>query len=221
MKLDFLTIGKIYIESLYKIKNSRITEFKEKLTGECLNIAINGSVLKAKTGIVACVGRDAYGITELLERYNVDYSNLLLSNEKSGRIVNLGKKYIFEGANKFLKLDPDILENTKIIHVCDDLEIAKKIMKMNKKCILSSSLDTEADIIFSEKEGTGNRILLGEKIRFKNKTFDTKFKKKNKSAFIAGFLARYCKTQSFDSSLRYGISAMNACKNEILGGLDE
>jgi len=206
MKLDFLTVGRIYIESLYKIKDSQITEFKEKLTGECLSIAINGSVLKAKTGIVACVGRDAYGITELLERYNVDYSNLILSNEKSGRIVNLGKKYIFEGANKFLKLDPDILERAKIIHVCDDLEIAKKVMKMNKKCILSSSLDTEADIIFSEKEGTGNRILLGEKIRFKNKTFDTKFKKKNKSAFIAGFLARYCKTQSFDSSLRYGIS---------------
>ncbi|HEC95544.1 MAG TPA: hypothetical protein ENI50_00800, partial [Euryarchaeota archaeon] len=69
MKLDFLTVGRIYIETLYRIKDSQITEFKEKLTGECLSIAINGSVLKAKTGIVACVGRDAYGITELLERY--------------------------------------------------------------------------------------------------------------------------------------------------------
>jgi hypothetical protein len=218
MKLDFLTVGKIYIETLYRTKNSQITEFKEKLTGECLNIAINGSILRAKTGILACVGRDAYGVTELLEKYGVDYSSLILSNEKTGRIVNLKKKYLFEGANRLLKFDPSILEKTKIIHVCDDLTIAKKVEGMNTKCILSSSLDIKADIIFSKKEGPGNRILLGKKIKFKDKIFDTKFKKKGKSAFIAGFLTRYSKTQSFDSSLGYAISAMKACKNEILGG---
>jgi len=217
MKLDFITIGNIYIETFYNTENSRIIDFKERIRGDCLNIAINGSILKAKTGIVASVGRDAYGITELLEKYSIDYSNLILSKEKTGRIIKVNKEYIFEGANKFLSFEPEVLKKTRIIHVCDNVSIAKKIMMMERNCILSTSLETEADIIFSAKEGPGTRIVLGEKIKFGDKVYDADFRKKGKSVFIAAFLTRYSKTQNFDSSIRYGISAMKASKNEILG----
>jgi hypothetical protein len=215
--LDILTIGKIYTESRYTVKGSQIVGIKERFTGEYLHVAINGRILKAKTGIVAAVGNDAYGITELLERYDVEYSDLILSKEKTGRVIRMDNRYVFEGANKFLTVTPALVKKAKIVHVSDDPKMVQEIMKMDTRCILSTSLETEADIIFSEEDGPGNRIILGEKIRFGGKAYDAKLKKGGKSAFIAGFLTRYAKTQKADSSMRYALSAMNACKDTILG----
>ncbi len=218
MVLDFLTVGKIYIETIYKVKNNHIYKIKERITGECLHTAINGSFLGAKTGIMASVGKDSYGITDLLETYKVDYSDLILSKKRTGRIIHLNKEYIFEGANELLELDSAVLKKTKIIHISDDRELAEKLVNMDKKPFLTSTLDVKADIIFSEEEGPGKRIILGDKITFEKGNFDVTITKENRAAFIAGFLTQYAKTQKLKPSIQYAISAVDKCKKRRKGG---
>ncbi|MEA1993377.1 MAG: hypothetical protein U9N35_03135 [Euryarchaeota archaeon] len=214
MKLDFVTVGNIYRESSYGTEGSKITDLKEKLTGDCLDIAVKGASSNAKTGILASVGQDAYGITTLLKKHGVDYTGLILSNEKTGRIIHLDKKYVYNGANRLLRLNPSILQKTRLIHVSDNLEIAGKLMKIDK-CFLSTSLDTEADLLFSEEEGPGNRIVFGKNVKFGEMVFDVEIEKKDRTSFIAGFLAKYSKTQKFKSSIKSGISAVKACKDKL------
>ncbi len=214
-----------------------VSEYTEKFSGSALHIAANGSVLKADVGIISVVGRDAVGLMDVLRRYQIDYSHLVLSSKKNANFIEFYTKtrhynMYYEGAIDNLqpeKIEKEYLKKAKAVHVCfPDSEVTDYVVQLARKENILTSVDaafseSDADIVFMEekkkqKERAKNTIVMNfEKGITANKKRipifrgDTYYKNGVKDAFIAAFLTRYIKTEHVEHSALYGSCAAYLC----------
>jgi sugar/nucleoside kinase (ribokinase family) len=236
--MDLLVIGTINIHSTLRtsLKSGAlnpVSEYNERFSGSTLGVALNASLLGAEVGIIAPVGRDATGLMDILRRYSVDYSHIVLSSQKTPNFIELrtARKHYnlyYEGATSDLdpdKMAKDYLKRAKIVHVSfPDLQAAENIVKMIRTQKRISSIDTEfadteADIVFTtqKREGKNTVVMDFEKgIEVNGKAIpsfmekDAKFRRA-KDAFIAGFLVRYLKSERAEPAAVYGLCAAYLC----------
>ena len=129
--LDLIVIGVINIHSALTTSlkggiTNPISEYSEKFSGSALHIALNASILKAQVGLIAPVGRDAVGLMDLLKRYSVDYSHIVLSSKKNPNFMELHTSHrhydlYYEGAVSDLhveKIEKEYLKKAKAVHLC-------------------------------------------------------------------------------------------------------
>jgi sugar/nucleoside kinase (ribokinase family) len=230
--MDLVVIGTITLHSIIKTTlkqgvTNEVTEYTEKFSGSTLHVALNASILGNNVGVIAPVGRDAVGLMDILKRYKVDYSHIVLSAKKSPNymeVITSSRHYIlyYEGSAQDLLVESikkEYIRKAKAVHVCfPDIQVTEYIVDTAKKEGVLTSVDTEcadtdADIVFCEKESgySGIEIVTdfehgvtcdGDKIPvFKN---DIYHEKGVKDAFIAGFLTRYIKSEHVKNAALYG-----------------
>lgn len=236
--LDLIVIGVINIHSALTTSlkggiTNPISEYSEKFSGSALHIALNASILKAQVGLIAPVGRDAVGLMDLLKRYSVDYSHIVLSSKKNPNFMELHTSHrhydlYYEGAVSDLhveKIEKEYLKKAKAVHLCfPDQKLTENVTKILRKEKVVTSVDTQfsqtdAEIVFSERNGIGKNTVVmdfekgiicnGEEIPvFKG---DNYYQNGVKDAFIAAFLTRYVKSQHIMYSALYGSCAAFLC----------
>ncbi|MBU7021160.1 MAG: carbohydrate kinase family protein [Theionarchaea archaeon] len=236
--MDLLVIGTINIHSILRTSLkpgalNPVSEYRERFSGSTLGVALNASLLGADVGIIAPVGRDATGLMDILRRYSVDYSNIVLSSQKTPNYIELytaRKHYTmyYEGATSDLdpdKIAKDYLKQAKIVHICfPDSRIAETIVKRVKTQRRITSTDTEfadveADIVFTarKREGKTTVVMDFEKgIEVNGKIMPSFIEKDQeprrvKDAFVAGFLVRYLKSERTEPAVMYGLCAAYLC----------
>lgn len=165
-----IIIGIIDIHTILKtsLKPSIInpvSEYTEKFSGSALHTAANASVLKADVGIISVVGRDAVGLMDVLRRYQIDYSHLVLSSKKNANFIEFYTKtrhynLYYEGAIDSLqpeKIEKEYLKRAKAVHVCfPDSEVTDYVVQLARKENILTSVDaafseSDADIVFMEE----------------------------------------------------------------------
>jgi sugar/nucleoside kinase (ribokinase family) len=236
--LDLIVIGVINIHSILatSLKGgivNPISEYSEKFSGSALHIALNASILEAQVGLIAPVGRDAVGLMDLLKRYSVDYSHIVLSSKKNPNIMELHTSHrhydlYYEGAVSdlhFEKIEKEYLKKAKAVHLCfPDQKLTDNVAKTLRKEKAVTSVDarfsqTDADIVFTEEDGKGKNTMVmdfekgivcnGKEIPvFRG---DEYHENGVKDAFIAAFLTRYVKSQHVMYSALYGSCAAFLC----------
>ncbi len=236
--MDIVVIGVIDIHTVLRTTlkagmTNPVTEFSEKFSGSALRVAVNASLLKTEVGIISPVGRDAVGLMDILKRYNVDYSQVVLSLKKNPNFIELytPTRYYtlyYEGAVSDLKAEnihKEYIKEAKVVHVCfPDEALTEHVVKMAQKENVVTSVDgstnVDADIVFMEGEGKRKRkntIIFSENKVTCNKKDIPLFKDdiyhKNgvKEAFIAAFLTRYIKSEHAENAALYGSCAAYLC----------
>lgn len=237
--MDLIVIGVVDIDTVLRTSLKAgvinpVTEYKERFSGSALTIAVDSSILKAEAGIISPVGRDAVGLLDVLRRHEIDYSHIVLSQEKNPNFIEFytTKHYslYYEGALKDLhseNIEKDYLKRAKIVHICfPDRELAENVVKVCKKEKVLTSVDTsfveaDADILFtsSEEKRKGRTTVVtdfengvlcnGKEIPvFRGGTY---YENGVKDAFIAAFLTRYIKSGNAESAAFYGSCAAYLC----------
>lgn len=243
--LDLIVIGVINIHTTLRTSlkagvTNTVSEFTERFSGSAFNIALNASLLKMQVGIIAPVGRDAVGLMDVLRRYSVDYSHMVLSSKKNTNVMELHTStrhyhLYYQGALQDLqpeKMRKEYLRKAKAVHVCfPDYDVTDYVVNALRKEKVLTSVDgfshSGADIVF--KEGKGKKEKKEER---KGKTTvvidfekgitanrkkipvfrgDTFHEKGAKDAFIAAFLTRYIKSENVKYSALYGSCAAYLC----------
>jgi sugar/nucleoside kinase (ribokinase family) len=244
--LDLIVIGSITIHtrmrtSLKPGATNPVSEYTEKFSGSALHVALNASQLGMQVGIIAPVGRDAVGLIDVLRRYTVDYSHVVLSAEKNTNMIELytpTRHYTLHYLGALQDLNPEKIEKeyvrkAKVVHMCfPDQNVTDYIVKELRKEKTLTSVDaafsgSNADIVFTEGKEQGN-ITVGldfEKgITVNGKRIpifrgDTFYEEGVKDAFIAAFLTRYIKSENAEYAALYGSCAAFLCsqtKKKIL-----
>ena len=236
--MDLVIIGVVNIHSVVttSLKSgvvNVITEYTEKFSGSALTRALDASVLGVDVGLISPVGRDAVGLFDLLKRYSVDYSHIVLSPKKNTTFMEVDTStrhytLYYEGAITDFhpdRIEKEYIKKAKALHICfPDKEITDYVVKTARKKKVFISADTEcapadADIVFTDGVTTGrNTVVLnfekgitvnGEKIPvYKG---DPYYENGVKDAFIAAFLARYIKSEHLVYSALYGSCAAYLC----------
>lgn len=232
--MDLIVIGTINLHSIMRTSLKRgitneVSKYTEKFSGSALHVALNASLLLNDTGVIAPVGRDAVGLMDILKRYTVDYSHIVLSSKKSPNyieIITSSRHYMlyYEGSTRDLKTDSikkEYLQKAKAVHVCfPDPEVSKFAVETAQKKGVFTSVDNtcadiDADIVFCEKESgkSGIEVVMdfengitcnGEEIPLSSEICH---KEGVKDAFIAGFLTRYVKSEHIRNAALYGVCA--------------
>ncbi|KYK35606.1 MAG: hypothetical protein HXS46_16125 [Theionarchaea archaeon] len=167
--MDLLVIGVIDIHSIIRTSLKKgtinpVSEYTERFSGSALQVAINAAQLNADVGIISPVGRDAVGLMDLLKRYQVDYSRVVLSSKKNPNFLELytsNRHYTlyYQGARadfNFKKIDQNYLKKAKAVHMCfPDQKVTDYLVDVaGKEKVLTSVdasfSDTPADIVFTE-----------------------------------------------------------------------
>lgn len=170
--MDLLVIGVIDIHSIIRTSLKKgtinpVSEYTERFSGSALQVAINAAQLNADVGIISPVGRDAVGLMDLLKRYQVDYSRVVLSSKKNPNFLELytfNRHYTlyYQGARadfNFEKIDKNYLKKAKAVHMCfPDQKVTDYLVNVGgrEKVLTSvdaSFSDTPADIVFTEGNG--------------------------------------------------------------------
>jgi sugar/nucleoside kinase (ribokinase family) len=234
--MDLVVIGVIDIHTVLRTSlktgiTNPVTELSEKFSGSALRIAVNASLLKADVGIISPVGRDAVGLMDILKRYNVDYSQVVLSMKKNANFIELytPTRYYtlyYQGALSDLKAETikrEYINQAKVVHVSfPDEKLAEYVVNMAKKENVVTSVEgittVDADITFTEEEKEmNNTIVFSEnKIVCNGKTIplfkdDIYHKNGVKEAFIAAFLTRYIQSEHAENAALYGSCAAYLC----------
>lgn len=241
--MDIVVIGVIDIHTVLRTSlkagiTNPVAELSEKFSGSALRIAVNASLLKAQVGIISPVGRDAVGLMDILRRYKIDYSHVVLSLKKNANFIELhtpSRYYTlyYEGALNDLqaeKIRNEYIKEAKAVHVCfPDEALAQYVLEMAKRENVVTSVDygvakVDADIMFikeirkqKEKMKGKTTIVFSEnKIRCNGR--DIPFFKDDiyhengvKEAFIAAFLTRYIKSEHAGNAALYGSCAAYLC----------
>ena len=188
--LDLTIIGVINIHTTLTTSLKRgivnpISEYSEKFSGSALHIALNASILKAQVGLIAPVGRDAVGLLDLLKRYSIDYSHIVLSSKKNPNFMELHTSHrnydlYYEGAVSDLhgEIEKEYLIKAKAVHLCfPHQEVTDNVAKTLRKEKTVTSVDarfsqTDAEIVFSEANGKKkNTVVIGEEKELYRDTF--------------------------------------------------
>jgi sugar/nucleoside kinase (ribokinase family) len=241
--MDLVIIGVINIHTIMRTRlkadiTNPVSEYTEKFSGSALHIAVNASLLGAKVGIISSVGRDAVGLMDVLRRYSIDYSHIVLSAEKNANFIELNTSnrhytLYYQGAATDLhteKIEPEYLKKAKIIHICfPDQKLTKHIVNLAKKEDILTSVDAtfseaDADIVFTERKkgGKGKTTIVTD---FKKGILcngkevpvfrdDTYYEEGVKDAFIAAFLTRYMKSEHLENAALYGSCAAYLCSHD-------
>ncbi|MFQ6089668.1 MAG: carbohydrate kinase family protein [Candidatus Methanofastidiosia archaeon] len=237
--MDLLSIGDVNIKTIIKTSLKRgdlnlIEELSERYSSPCLSVSINTKILSKKTGIVASIGRDAYSLIEILKRHGVDYSNLILSDGKSGlelklKTPNYTYSLFFKGANtelSFEKIYKDYLKKTKSIFLSTEREdLASKIVDFCKrhKIVTFSDHDFPVDFLVCNEQGENAKTSLifdpkkGCKITDEEEKIIPPFPSRKfemegvKEAFISGFLSRFIDTGDLERSVLFGNATAYFC----------
>ncbi len=239
--MDLIIAGIIDIHTVLKTElrsgvTNPVHEYTEKFSGSALHIAVNASLLKAQVGIISPVGRDAVGLMDVLRRYQIDYSNIVLSSKKNANLIrvytsNRHYSLYYLGAVEDLKpenIKKEYLKKAKAVHVCfPNEEVTEHLVKLAKKEKVLTSVDAafseaDADIVFTEGKEQGKKEKNIVVIDFREGIFcnekripvfrrNTSYKDGAKDAFIAAFLTRYMKSQHLEHSALYGSCAAYLC----------
>ncbi|MHC1604467.1 MAG: carbohydrate kinase family protein [Candidatus Methanofastidiosia archaeon] len=161
MGLDFVVIGDVNIETEIEARKkpaSReylISKITGGIEGDAIDIAITGSHFGLKPAIVTSIGSDARGILEILDRYNIDYSHMMISEGKTGKtfLIRTQRKtssFFFPGANRNLlvsSIDFNFLDQSKLVHICSIRQDIRNVMAQKlRKSIFTCQLDMETDL---------------------------------------------------------------------------
>ena len=232
--MDLVVIGAIDIHTVVRTSlktgvTNAVTELSEKFSGSALRIAVNASLLKADVGIISPVGRDAVGLMDILKRYNVDYSQVVLSLKKNANFIEVytPTRYYtlyYQGALSELKAENikrEYITQAKMVHICfPDEKLTQYIVDMAKKENVVTSVEgittVDADITFTEKEMNNTIVFSEDKILCNGKNIplfkdDIYYKNGVKEAFIAAFLTRYIKSEHVENAALYGSCAAYIC----------
>ena len=217
-----------------------VSEITERFSGSALAVALNASLLKLQVGIISPVGRDAVGLMDLLKRYSVDYSHLVLSSKKNTNVMEVHTptrhyNLYYQGALGDLqpeKIEREYLKKAKGVHICfPDRKVADHLVKAAREENILTSVDAafcdvDADIVFTEnlskkersKEPKKKVVVMdfekGIKINGKKIpvfTEKTSYQEGVKDAFIAAFLTRYVKSEHPEHAALYGSCAAALC----------
>lgn len=243
--LDLVIIGVIDIHTVLRTSLkigvvNPVSEITERFSGSALAVALNASLLKLQVGIISPVGRDAVGLMDLLKRYSVDYSHLVLSSKKNTNVMEVHTptrhyNLYYQGALGDLqpeKIEREYLKKAKAVHICfPDRKVADHVVKAAREENILTSVDAafcdvDADIVFTEnlskkersKEPKKKIVVMdfqkGIKINGKKIpvfTEKTSYQEGVKDAFIAAFLTRYVKSEHPEHAALYGSCAASLC----------
>jgi sugar/nucleoside kinase (ribokinase family) len=243
--LDLIIIGVIDIHTVLRTSLKTgvvnpVSEITERFSGSALAVALNASLLEVRVGIISPVGRDAVGLLDLLKRYSVDYSHLVLSSKKNTNVMEVltpTRHYnlYYQGALGDLqpeKIERGYLKKAKVVHICfPDHKVADHLVKAARKENILTSVDAafcnvDADIVFTEKtkkeesskEPKRKTVVMDfqKRIKVNGKKIpvfreSTFYQEGVKDAFIAAFLARYLKSEHTEHAALYGSCAAALC----------
>lgn len=243
--MDIVVIGVIDIHTVLRTSlkagiTNPVAELSEKFSGSALRIAVNASLLKAQVGIISPVGRDAVGLMDILRRYRIDYSHVVLSLKKNANFIELytpSRYYTlyYEGALNDLqaeKIRNKYIKEAKAVHVCfPDEALTEYVVKIAQRENVVTSVDygvakVDADIVFMEEKeirikkekmkGKTTIVFSENKILCNGKDIpvfkdDIYHENGVKEAFIAAFLTRYIKSEHAGNAALYGSCAAYLC----------
>lgn len=199
--MDLVIIGIIDIHSVLRTSLkphivNPVSEYTEKFSGSALHVAVNAALLKAEVGIMAPVGRDAVGLMDILRRYQIDYSHVVLSSQKNPNFIEFHTttrhyQLYYEGAlNDFEpeKIEKKYMKKAKAVHICfPDPDVTEYLVQMARKEKVLTSVDaafsdSDADIVFTEERKEEEKEKGKKKRRNKEKG-----KRKGKNTIVMDF----------------------------------
>jgi len=165
--LDVVVIGDINMETNIDATPSPnrshydIGSLSDRIGGRAIDISVLCSHLGLRASLVSSIGMDASGILSILEKSNIDYSHLIISETKTGKRINIDTpgsniSYIFRGANRHLSpssIDYPFLKGCRMVHICPgNIEMTRSVPGIARETLVSCHLDRSCPIdILNEK----------------------------------------------------------------------
>ncbi|HPR41941.1 MAG TPA: carbohydrate kinase family protein [Candidatus Methanofastidiosa archaeon] len=158
---DVVVIGDINMEtnieasSVIKGHYFEIGSISERIGGSAIDISVLCSYLGLKVSLVSSIGMDASGVLSILEKSNIDYSQLIISETKTGKRINIdlpgnSSSYVFTGANRHLSprnVESRFLKGSRMVHICpgnDDM--VRSISERAHDVLISCQIDGSCDL---------------------------------------------------------------------------